>query len=109
MFQTLQEELQMERNAFVQCDLNIDPGLFDTDLAYFSIQVMKEESRYPLGARYCAILNAVNYVSTILRDWGDNVVCAFPHFEAIRTQACVYVQPNMNTDVYLKTSKQCLF
>ncbi|XP_074481145.1 RAD50-interacting protein 1 [Sebastes fasciatus] len=36
-------------------------------------QVMKEESRCPLGARYCAILNAVNYVSTILGDWGDNV------------------------------------
>ncbi|XP_037552024.1 RAD50-interacting protein 1 [Nematolebias whitei] len=36
-------------------------------------QVMKEESRFPLGVRYCAILNAVNYISTILRDWGDNV------------------------------------
>uniref|UniRef100_A0AAQ4S134 RAD50 interactor 1 n=1 Tax=Gasterosteus aculeatus aculeatus TaxID=481459 RepID=A0AAQ4S134_GASAC len=36
-------------------------------------QVMKEESRFPLGARYCAILNAVNYISTILGDWGDNV------------------------------------
>ncbi|XP_008399772.1 RAD50-interacting protein 1 [Poecilia reticulata] len=36
-------------------------------------QVMKEESRCPLGVRYCAILNAVNYISTILRDWGDNV------------------------------------
>lgn len=35
---------------------------------------MKEESRFPLGARYCAILNAVNYISTILGDWGDNVV-----------------------------------
>lgn len=44
------------------------------------LQVMKEESRYPLSARYCAILNAVNYISTILRDWGDNVVCAVPHF-----------------------------
>lgn len=37
---------------------------------------MKEESRYPLGARYCAILNAVNYVSVVLRDWGDDVVGA---------------------------------
>ncbi|KAI3367003.1 hypothetical protein L3Q82_009632 [Scortum barcoo] len=36
-------------------------------------QVMKEESRCPLGARYCAILNAVNYICTILGDWGDNV------------------------------------
>ncbi|XP_041637314.1 RAD50-interacting protein 1 [Cheilinus undulatus] len=36
-------------------------------------QVMKEESRSPLGARYCAILNAVNYIHTILGDWGDNV------------------------------------
>ncbi|XP_019747358.1 RAD50-interacting protein 1 isoform X1 [Hippocampus comes] len=36
-------------------------------------QVMKEESRCPLSPRYCAILNAVNYISTILTDWGDNV------------------------------------
>ncbi|KAJ0069963.1 hypothetical protein NL108_017664 [Boleophthalmus pectinirostris] len=36
-------------------------------------QVMKEESRAPLGERYCAILNAVNYISTILSDWEDNV------------------------------------
>nr|XP_020494420.1 RAD50-interacting protein 1 [Labrus bergylta] len=36
-------------------------------------QVMKEESRSPLSARYCAILNAVNYICTILGDWGDNV------------------------------------
>ncbi|XP_029922119.1 RAD50-interacting protein 1 [Myripristis murdjan] len=36
-------------------------------------QVMKEESRCPLGARYCAILNAANYISTVLGDWGDNV------------------------------------
>ncbi|XP_056140209.1 RAD50-interacting protein 1 [Lampris incognitus] len=36
-------------------------------------QVMKAESRSPLGARYCAILNAANYISSILGDWGDNV------------------------------------
>ncbi|GAA6097243.1 RAD50-interacting protein 1 isoform X1 [Tachysurus ichikawai] len=36
-------------------------------------QVMKEESRQPLGARYCAILNAANYISTVLSDWSDNV------------------------------------
>ncbi|XP_058273582.1 RAD50-interacting protein 1 [Hemibagrus wyckioides] len=36
-------------------------------------QVMKEESRQPLGGRYCAILNAANYISTVLSDWGDNV------------------------------------
>lgn len=36
---------------------------------------MKEESRCPLSARYCAILNGVNYISTILVDWGDDVVC----------------------------------
>ncbi|CAJ1055689.1 RAD50-interacting protein 1 [Xyrichtys novacula] len=36
-------------------------------------QVMKEESRSPLSARYCAILNAVNYICTILGDWGDDV------------------------------------
>ncbi|KAA0721042.1 RAD50-interacting protein 1 RAD50 interactor 1 [Triplophysa tibetana] len=36
-------------------------------------QVMKEESRQPLSPRYCAILNATNYISTVLSDWGDNV------------------------------------
>uniref|UniRef100_W5NEK9 RAD50-interacting protein 1 n=1 Tax=Lepisosteus oculatus TaxID=7918 RepID=W5NEK9_LEPOC len=36
-------------------------------------QVMKEESRCPLGPRYCAILNATNYVSAVLADWADNV------------------------------------
>ncbi|XP_076152379.1 RAD50-interacting protein 1 [Alosa pseudoharengus] len=36
-------------------------------------QVMKEESRNPLGVRYCAILNAANYISAVLIDWGDNV------------------------------------
>ncbi|XP_062373666.1 RAD50-interacting protein 1 [Sardina pilchardus] len=36
-------------------------------------QVMKEESRNPLGTRYCAILNASNYISAVLIDWGDNV------------------------------------
>ncbi|KAM4747413.1 RAD50-interacting protein 1 [Rhinophrynus dorsalis] len=36
-------------------------------------QVMKEESRDPLGFRYCAILNAVNYIATVLGDWADNV------------------------------------
>ncbi|XP_051007445.1 RAD50-interacting protein 1 [Acomys russatus] len=36
-------------------------------------QVMKEETRDSLGFRYCAILNAVNYISTVLADWADNV------------------------------------
>ncbi|XP_069085954.1 RAD50-interacting protein 1 [Pleurodeles waltl] len=36
-------------------------------------QVMKEESRAPLGFRYCAILNAVNYIAAVLADWADNV------------------------------------
>uniref|UniRef100_A0A8C5R606 RAD50-interacting protein 1 n=1 Tax=Leptobrachium leishanense TaxID=445787 RepID=A0A8C5R606_9ANUR len=36
-------------------------------------QVMKEESRIPLGFKYCAILNAVNYIATVLGDWADNV------------------------------------
>nr|XP_056702453.1 RAD50-interacting protein 1 [Euleptes europaea] len=36
-------------------------------------QVMKEESRAPLAFRYCAILNAVNYIATVLADWADNV------------------------------------
>lgn len=37
-------------------------------------QVMKEETRSPLGSRYCAILNAVNYIAAVLADWADNVV-----------------------------------
>ena len=40
-------------------------------------QVMKDESRQPLGARYCAILTAANSISTVLSDWGDNVVSVF--------------------------------
>ncbi|KAK6488375.1 RAD50-interacting protein 1 [Huso huso] len=36
-------------------------------------QVMKEESRTPLGPRYCAILNAVNYIAAVLADWADSV------------------------------------
>ncbi|KAM5236534.1 RAD50-interacting protein 1 [Ctenodactylus gundi] len=36
-------------------------------------QVMKEETRASLGFRYCAILNAVNYILTVLADWADNV------------------------------------
>uniref|UniRef100_UPI00398E5D8A RAD50-interacting protein 1 n=1 Tax=Pristiophorus japonicus TaxID=55135 RepID=UPI00398E5D8A len=36
-------------------------------------QVMKEETRSPLGSRYCAILNAVNYIAAVLADWADNV------------------------------------
>uniref|UniRef100_A0A670Z7P9 RAD50-interacting protein 1 n=1 Tax=Pseudonaja textilis TaxID=8673 RepID=A0A670Z7P9_PSETE len=36
-------------------------------------QVMKEETRTPLAFRYCAILNAVNYIATVLADWADNV------------------------------------
>ncbi|XP_068132361.1 RAD50-interacting protein 1 [Hyperolius riggenbachi] len=36
-------------------------------------QVMKEESRALLGPKYCAILNAVNYIATVLGDWADNV------------------------------------
>ncbi|NXG65436.1 RINT1 protein, partial [Hemiprocne comata] len=36
-------------------------------------QVMKEETRASLGFRYCAILNAVNYIATVLADWADNV------------------------------------
>uniref|UniRef100_A0A8B9PIH9 RAD50-interacting protein 1 n=1 Tax=Apteryx owenii TaxID=8824 RepID=A0A8B9PIH9_APTOW len=36
-------------------------------------QVMKEETRASLGFRYCAILNAVNYIATVLADWADNI------------------------------------
>lgn len=36
-------------------------------------QVMKEETRASLDFRYCAILNAVNYISAVLADWADNV------------------------------------
>uniref|UniRef100_A0A8C9J3P0 RAD50-interacting protein 1 n=1 Tax=Piliocolobus tephrosceles TaxID=591936 RepID=A0A8C9J3P0_9PRIM len=41
-------------------------------------QVMKEETRASLGFRYCAILNAVNYISTVLADWADNVWLSLP-------------------------------
>ncbi|KAG7249837.1 hypothetical protein CRUP_027183, partial [Coryphaenoides rupestris] len=35
--------------------------------------VMKEESRSPMSPRYSAILNAANYISTVLADWADNL------------------------------------
>lgn len=38
---------------------------------------MKEETRASLGFRYCAILNAVNYIATVLADWADNVVSKY--------------------------------
>ncbi|KAG7251815.1 hypothetical protein CRUP_020630 [Coryphaenoides rupestris] len=34
---------------------------------------MKEESRSPMSPRYSAILNAANYISTVLADWADNL------------------------------------
>ncbi|XP_061418977.1 RAD50-interacting protein 1 [Lethenteron reissneri] len=36
-------------------------------------QVMKEEAHSPLGTRYCAVLNAAAYVTSVLSDWSDNV------------------------------------
>ncbi|XP_069621187.1 RAD50-interacting protein 1 [Ranitomeya imitator] len=36
-------------------------------------QVMKEENRTLLSFKYCAILNAVNYIATVLGDWADNI------------------------------------
>ncbi|XP_056877790.1 RAD50-interacting protein 1 isoform X2 [Takifugu flavidus] len=67
-----------ERYRYLTCPsaqlkfLGLQKELLD-DFRIRLTQVMKEDSRYPLSARYCAILNAVNYISTILRDWGDNV------------------------------------
>ncbi|KFP00275.1 RAD50-interacting protein 1, partial [Calypte anna] len=54
-------------------------------------QVMKEESRASLGFRYCAILNAVNYIATVLADWADNV------FFLQLQQAELEVQAESNT------------
>ncbi|KAM8972102.1 RAD50-interacting protein 1 [Pelodytes ibericus] len=52
--------------------LELQKDLVD-DFRIRLIQVMKEETRAPLGFRYCSILNAVNYVGTVLGDWADNV------------------------------------
>ncbi|GAB1289450.1 RAD50-interacting protein 1 [Apodemus speciosus] len=46
-------------------------------------QVMKEETRAALGFRYCAILNAVNYISAVLADWADNVVTICSYCELV--------------------------
>ncbi|XP_066490403.1 RAD50-interacting protein 1 isoform X1 [Tiliqua scincoides] len=50
-------------------------------------QVMKEETRAPLAFRYCAILNAVNYIATVLADWADNVF--FLQLQQAELEACV--------------------
>lgn len=50
-------------------------------------QVMKEETRAPLSFRYCAILNAVNYIATVLADWADNVF--FLQLQQAELEACV--------------------
>ncbi|CAH7473404.1 Rint1 [Phodopus roborovskii] len=52
--------------------LELQKDLID-DFRIRLTQVMKEETRAPLDFRYCAILNAVNYISTVLADWADNV------------------------------------
>ncbi|XP_078275796.1 RAD50-interacting protein 1 isoform X5 [Rhinoraja longicauda] len=49
-------------------------------------QVMKEETRSPLGSRYCAILNAVNYIAAILADWANNVF--FLQLQQAAIEAC---------------------
>ncbi|XP_061874958.1 RAD50-interacting protein 1 isoform X2 [Colius striatus] len=49
-------------------------------------QVMKEETRASLGFRYCAILNAVNYIATVLADWADNVF--FLQLQQAELEAC---------------------
>ncbi|XP_039625817.1 RAD50-interacting protein 1 [Polypterus senegalus] len=54
------------------CFLELQKELVD-DFRIRLTQVMKEESRNPLSPRYCAILNAVNYIATVLSDWADNV------------------------------------
>jgi len=38
------------------------------------LQVKKEEGNDPLGARYGAILNSVNYVLDVLQQWRELVV-----------------------------------
>lgn len=61
---------------------------------------MKEESRCPLGVRYCAILNAVNYISTILGDWGNDVVgVLFQTFLRISLEAAVTNHGSVTTSL----------
>ena len=67
---------------------------------------MKEESRCPLGVRYCAILNAVNYIYTILGDWGDNVVRGFYCMYFINSFLPEHLQDIVNAGHF--TIAQCL-
>lgn len=60
-------------------------------------QVMKEETRSPLGSRYCAILNAVNYIAAVLADWADNVF--FLQLQQAAIEACG--ETNTMTEVQL--------
>lgn len=78
MFVNLTEIRLLERYRALPCPraqlsfLALQKELVD-DFRIRLTQVMKEESRQPLSPRYCAILNAANYISTVLSDWGDNV------------------------------------
>ena len=37
-----------------------------------------ENSYTPTGPHYCSVLNAANYVETILQEWNEQVVCSTP-------------------------------
>lgn len=45
---------------------------------------MKEESRALLDPKYCAILNAVNYIAAVLGDWADNVVSTYSYHFSVK-------------------------
>ncbi|XP_043944466.1 RAD50-interacting protein 1 isoform X2 [Protopterus annectens] len=65
--------------------LDLQKELID-DFRIRLTQVMKEETRTPLSSRYCAILNAVNYIAAVLADWADNVF--FLQLQQAALEAC---------------------
>ncbi|XP_064417524.1 RAD50-interacting protein 1 isoform X2 [Latimeria chalumnae] len=66
--------------------LDLQKDLVD-DFRIRLTQVMKEETRTPLSFRYCAILNAVNYIAAVLADWADNVF--FLQLQQAALEACM--------------------
>lgn len=54
--------------------LKLQLELFE-DFRIRLVQVMKEVVHHPLENMFCAILNAVYYVTEVLTEWSDLLVC----------------------------------
>ena len=53
--------------------LDLQLELLD-DFRIRMLQIKNEENNNPLGHGYCAILNTINYIVDVLKDWSEVVV-----------------------------------